>query len=121
MIEDLRLFIARGKCPPLFGRDWIQAFYGKDWAEQLTQKVNAVDDSGKPEKLQATLNKYAATIFKPGLVELKEITANLKLKPNAQTKFCKPRTVPYAVKPKLEEALERMVAESNLEKVDHCE
>ena len=29
--------------------------------------------------------------------------------------------MPYAVKPKLEEALERMVAEGTLEKVDHCE
>ena len=70
--KDLRLFIAEGKCPPLFGRDRIQAFYGKDWAERLTQKVNTVNESGKPEKLQVLLDKYAATIFKPGLGKLKE-------------------------------------------------
>ena len=115
--KDLRLFIAKGDCPPLFGRDWIQAFYGQDWAKRLTKQVNQV----KEVSIEALLDKYKDTVFIFGLGEVKELTAQLKVKPETQAKFYKPRSVPYAVKPKLDEALDRMVAEGNLEKVDYSE
>ena len=115
--KDLRLCIAKGDCPPLFGRDWIQAFYGQDWAKRLTKQVNQV----KEVSIEALLDKYKDTVFMSGLGEVKELTAQLKVKPETQAKFCKPRSVPYAVKPKLDEALDRMVAEGNLEKVDYSE
>ena len=75
----------------------------------------------KSNQLQVLLEKYHQTVFRPGLGELREIEAKLKLKPNAQPKFCKPRPVPYAVKVKLGETLERMVIEGNLEKIDYSE
>ena len=114
------MFVARGNCPSLFGRDWIQVFYGDNWAGRLTQ-VNVLETTQKSNQLQVLLEKYDQTVFRPELGELREIKAKLKLKPNAQPKFCKPRPVPYAVKVKLGETLERMVMEGNLEKIDYSE
>jgi hypothetical protein len=115
--KNVKLYIAKGECPALFGRNWISEFYGKDWAERFTQ-VNLLEIE---DQVQALCKKYDETVFKPGLGKLKEIKASLKLKQNTQPKFCKPRPVPYAVKPKLEATLEKMVAEGNIEKVDYSE
>ena len=119
-IKNLILYVAKRECASLFGRNWIEAFYGKDWAKRLTKKVNSVKE-GAPDQLRGMLDKYVDTVFKPGLGEVKGIQASLKVKPNTQAKFCKPRSVPYAVRPKLEESLERMVEEGNLRKVDYSE
>ena len=80
-----------------------------------------LETAQKSNQLQVLLERYDQTVFRPELGELREIKAKLKLKPNAQTKFCKPRPVPYAVKVKLGETLERMVLEGNLEKIDYSE
>lgn len=60
-------------------------------------------------------------MFKPGLGELKGMTAHLQLKAEATPKFFKPRIIPYAVKPKLEKALVATVKEGNLERVEYCD
>ena len=74
-----------------------------------------------PAELKRILVKCAQFVFKSGLGQLKGIiTAQLKTKPECQSKFYKPRPVPYALKAKVEETIERMVAERNLEKLDYC-
>ena len=45
--------------------------------------------------------------------------ATLTLKENAQSKFCKARPVPYALKEKVETELERLENEGIIQKVDH--
>jgi len=52
-------------------------------------------------EFETLLEKFKETVFKAGLGEVKEITAQLTVKPNTTAKFCKPRPVSYAVKPKL--------------------
>ena len=69
----------------------------------------------KSNPLQVLLEKYNQTVFRPGLGELREMKAKLKLKPNAQPKFCKPYPVPYTFKVQLGETSERMVMDGNLE------
>ena len=75
----------------------------------------------EPTPLKQTIDKYAKTVFKPGLGKLEGITANLKCRPDSQPKFCKPRPVPFALKPRVDEALDRMVADDNLERVDYSD
>ena len=31
--RKVKLFVTKGNCPSLFGRDWIQVFYGDNWQE----------------------------------------------------------------------------------------
>ena len=69
-------------------------------------------------KLQKLLDKYAETVFKPGLGKLKGMTAKLMLRPEAVPRFCKPRPMPYALRPKVEATLEKMEKEGNIEKVE---
>ena len=118
--RKVKLFVAKENCPSLFGRDWIQVFYGDNWAGRLTP-VNVLETKQKSNQLQVLLEKYDQTVFKHGLGELREIKAKLKLNPSTQPKFCKPHPVPYTVKVKLRETLERVVMEGNLEKIDYSE
>uniref|UniRef100_A0A1X7UWI9 Peptidase A2 domain-containing protein n=1 Tax=Amphimedon queenslandica TaxID=400682 RepID=A0A1X7UWI9_AMPQE len=97
-----------------------RAFFGNGWIRRLTSNViGSVDNAEKPFQLREILNKYSDTVFKPGLVELKEIKVQLHLNPEAQPTFYKPRAVPFTVKPKLEKALEEIVEEGNLKRVDY--
>ena len=83
-----------------------QYLFGKDWLQRLIN-IHAVSSQGVPTKLQILLEKYAETVFKPGLGKLEGITASLTLKPDVNPKFCKSRPVPYALQPKVEETLEK--------------
>ena len=83
--RKVKLFVAKGNCPSLFG-DLIQVFYGDNWAERLTQ-ANVLEMTKKGNQLQVLLKKYDQKVFRPGLGELREIKAKLKLKPNAQPKL----------------------------------
>ena len=48
--KQLKLYVAREECPSLFGREWIHAFFGKNWI--LTNKtVHSV------EEVEMKLNK----------------------------------------------------------------
>ena len=76
--RKVKLFVAKGNCPSLFGRDWIQVFYGDNCAGRLTQ-VNVLKTTQKSNQLQVLLEKYDQTVFRPGLEELREIEAKLKL------------------------------------------
>ena len=120
----LTVYVAQSECPSLFGRDWISVFFENQWMRRLVNHsvVNAItQEESKPAELKRILEKYAQSVFKPGLGQLKGITAQLKTKPECQPKFYKPRPVPYALKPKVEETIERMVAEGNLEKLDYSD
>ena len=51
--KDLTIFVAKGNCPSLFGRDWIRAFFGDNWFETLKQQpVNAVHEQNTSERLK---------------------------------------------------------------------
>ena len=79
--------------------------------------VNSIVKHDTPLQLQQLLNKYAGSVFKPGLGKLKGITAKLMLRPESTPRFLKPRPMPYSLRPKVEETLNRMVREGNLTKV----
>ena len=72
-------------------------------------------------KIDELKHKYRNTVFNPNLGTIVGITANLMLKENSIPKFLKARTVPFALKDKIEQTLERMVSEGNIEKVSHSE
>ena len=55
--------------------------------------------------------------FEKGLGTLKNFKAKIHIDPKATPRFCKARTVPFAMRSKVEEELERLVKEGSLEPV----
>ena len=41
MKKMVKIYIAKGECPLLFGREWIDMFFGKDWLQRLVN-INAI-------------------------------------------------------------------------------
>ena len=60
------------------------------------------------------LDRHAA-VFQEGLGKLKGYKAKITLDPQATPHFCKARPVPYALKAKVEEELDRLTAEGIIE------
>ena len=56
-------------------------------------------------------------IFKDELGTVTRIQARIKVKPDSNPVFCKARSVPYAIKPKVEKELDRLVENGILSKV----
>nr|XP_034319447.1 uncharacterized protein K02A2.6-like [Crassostrea gigas] len=110
------LMVVAQKGPALFGRDGLLQFQ-VNWHEikvlklqQSTQKTDAV--------LKEILDKHKA-VFGSEIGKLKGITATLYLEDNARPKFCKARLVPYSLKPKVEEELQRLEKEGIIKPVTH--
>lgn len=110
------LIVVAQKGPALFGREGLLQVQ-ENWHEikelklqQSTQKTDAV--------LKEILDKHKA-VFGSEIGKLKGITATLYLEDNAQPKFCKARLVPYSLKPKVEEELQRLEKEGIIKPVTH--
>ena len=93
----VELVVVEGNGPCLFGRDWLQVFR-LDW-----RRICSV----KEDCLETVLTKYDK-VFQEGLGRLQGYTAKLQVDPEAQPKFFKARSVPYLMKGKIEEELERL-------------
>ena len=64
--------------------------------------------------LKTVLDRHSA-VFQEGLGKLKDYKAKIILDPQATPRFCKARPVPYALKTKVEEELDRLTAEGIIE------
>ena len=95
---QLELIVVAGDGPSLFGRDWLQVIT-LDWAS-----LHMVRQS---QSVQEILDKHAEA-FKEELGLVKEATAKIHVNPTAKPKFCRPRTLPYALRGKVEQELERL-------------
>ncbi|XP_058868762.1 uncharacterized protein K02A2.6-like [Acipenser ruthenus] len=98
-MELLQLYVVEGDYPPLFGREWIKKM-NLNWQEikSLTQ----------PSNLEAVLIKHSS-VFRKELGTMKGIEAKIIVKPDSKPKFCQKRTVPYAIKPKVDAELTRLL------------
>ena len=100
------LLVVKHSGPNLLGRDWLQKFK-LDWRE-----IHSIQLS----PLQALLDKYH-TVFQDTLGTLQNFKAHTYVDPTAKPKYCKAQPIPYAVKAKVEEELDRLVAQGTLEPV----
>ena len=60
-------------------------------------------------------------MFQEGLGEAIGITAKLYVKDNAKPRFCRARTVPHALKAKVEQELQRLTDQKSIEPVSMSE
>ena len=81
-----------------------------DW--KIIGKVNA------SLNLHSILSKHAE-VFNDELGTIQPVTASLQVRPDASPRFCKARSVPFAIKSSIEDELERLESSGVLQKVDY--
>ena len=110
--KTLNLYVVGGEGPSPLGRDWLTELQ-LDWRElYLVNKSH--------QSLQEILNKHSA-VFKEGLGEAIGIKAKLYVKDNAKPCFCRARTVPHALRTKVEQELKRLTDQKSIEPVPMSE
>ena len=109
---SVSLPVVTGAGPNLLGRDLITTF-GVD-----LQNLTAVNTIAAGGPLQELLHKHSP-VFSEGLGCYNGPPVTLKVKPDAQPKFYKARSVPFALKGKVEEELQDLQARGILSPVKH--
>ena len=102
--QNLPLLVVKGNGHSLFGRNWLSCIR-LNWDE-----IHQIHNSS----LKAVLDRHSV-VFQEGLGELKGYKAKITVDPQATPRFCKARPVPYAIKTKVEEELDRLMAEGIIE------
>ena len=109
--KTLNLYVVGGEGPSLLERDWLTELQ-LDWSElYLVNKSH--------QSLQEILNKHS--VFKERLGEAIGIKAKLYVKDNTKSCFCKARTVPHALRTKVEQELKRLTNQKSIEPVPMSE
>ena len=110
--EDLGLVVVDGGGPSLLGRDWLERLR-LDWGE--IRKVHQA-----PSTLESLLVVYG-NLFRNELGTIKGVTAKLHISPGAKPRFHRPRSIPYALRSRVDQALERLMSDGILEAVQFSE
>ena len=100
--------------PSLIGRDWL-AHLRLDWAS-----IRHIATSEASSEVQKLTEKYSQ-VFQAGPGIMKQLRAHLTLKPEAKPKYFCPRPVPYAIKERVGQELNRLEETGVLRKVKHSE
>ena len=107
--KPAKLLVVRGNGPSLLVRDWL-GIVKLDW-----QAVNTVNADDKLESLLAQHTK----LFAPELGRMKDIQVELDVDTSAPPKFVKARPVPFALRDRVDDELNRLVREGILEPVKY--
>ena len=97
----LEVFVIKKGGPPLLGRDFMNKF------NLGIQQIKYV--ASEQDFLSNFEIKYKE-VFSEGVGTFTMGQIKIKLKPNVQAKFFKPRALPYALKDKVEQELNRLVS-----------
>lgn len=107
-VGTLPLYVAKGNCPSILGRVWLENLK-LNW-----QTVKMLSPSSS--ELTAVLQRHQ-DVFKSELGLMKDITVKLSLKSDARPKFLKARSVPYAIRSKVDAELDALITSGVLEPV----
>ena len=121
----LPLVVVKGKGPPLLGRNWL-AEVVLDWQTLTNNFANKIETGQSSQSnvfssdIQPLLMAFKE-LFQEGLGEMKGIQARVRSKPESTPKFFKPRSVPYALKERIEEDLKRLEQLGVIEQISHSD
>eukprot|EP00731_Ephydatia_muelleri_P012858 Em0007g168a len=134
--KSLPLVVVEGEEAPLFGRNWlVQVDVAWDVLKNTFVqecKTHAIVAScsqgqspptgarGNPPALDELLKRYDV-IFKQQLGKIKDLKATIRVQSEATPNFFKPRPVAYALRERVEQELERLVAIGVMEPISHSE
>ena len=83
-------------------------------------EVNRVEATGEKSLNFMDLVAKHEPVFRDELGKIDGVEVIIKLKPDAQPVFCRPRSVPYAYRGKVEEALQKLVEKGTIEEVQRA-
>ena len=107
--SQLPMVVVQGAGPTLLGRNWLMQVK-LDW-----QAIHSVHYCSSD--LQAVLDRHSR-VFQEGLGTLKGFEAKIYIDPQAQPKFYRARPIPYALRDKVFQELQRLQDEGTLEPVE---
>lgn len=110
--KTLILAIVARKGPPLVGTNWLQHFV-LDWP-----KIKSILLANEP--VRQLLQDYS-DVFRDGLGTITPFKASLSVSPSANPRFHRPRPVPYALRPLVEQELERLERAGVLQPGSHSD
>ncbi|ETW98967.1 MAG: hypothetical protein ETSY2_41820 [Candidatus Entotheonella gemina] len=113
--EDLGLVVVGGEGPSLLGRDWLGRLR-LDWREIRMLKTTL----DTPDTLEAVLAKHSS-LFSDELGTIRGVTAKLHVSPGAKPRFYRPRSIPYALRSRVDQALQKLVSEGIVEPIQFSE
>lgn len=102
LTKECSLIVMEGDGPSLMGRDWLLKFR-LDW-----QSIGQVQMQSFQDRLGPMLEKYAE-VFSEKPSKIQPFEAKLVLKGEGRPVFCRPRSVPFALKGAIEEELAKLV------------
>ena len=102
--EELMVYVVDGEGPNIMGRDWLNHF------KVSLQGIYNLVGTHTTSDLEEVLSKHADA-FSKGLGKLKGFKAKLYIEPGAKPKFCKARTVSWAMKDLVTAELDRLDSE----------
>ena len=111
VIQATFVVVDVGKQLPLLGRDWMLLLQFDVVA--LMDKVTQVHHTSVDATLTEIMTEFA-DVFRDELGILKGIEATITVDESAPPRFHKPRHVPFALKEKVEEQLDKQVKEGEL-------
>ncbi|KAI7797170.1 hypothetical protein IRJ41_014565, partial [Triplophysa rosa] len=110
--KKMPLVVVKGSGPCLLGRAWLEGLQ-LQWSEiKLIQSEEVT--------LMQVLFRHEE-VFKEELGMLKGTIATLHVPKDASPRFFRPRSVPYALKPKVEEEINRLLREKIISPVKYAE
>ena len=107
--HKLSAFIVCGNSIPLLGRDWMKVV-------KLNWNIFKIRCSDV-----GTVLEKNADVFMDGTGVIHGEKAVIHMKDNVCPKFCRARTVPYALRKKVENELDRLEKENVIQKVEHSD
>ena len=112
----LDLYVVQNDNVPLFGREWLRNIQ-LNWQSIKMMKATEKSEQPTPERLKNLFDCFPS-VFQDGVGTLAQIKAKIAIEENAPPKFHKARTLPYALRPKVELELKRLEDQGILSKVD---
>ena len=109
----LSLVVVSGKGPTLMGRDWLKNL---DVLWQRSVDVHQVSSSSVSSGLNAVLDRHV-NLFKEELGLVKGVKATLSVDKTATPRFFRARSVPFALRDRVESELDKLVKEGILHPV----
>jgi len=107
---SLPLVVVKGNGPTLLGRNWLGSLR-LDWS-----KIQSTPCT----RLQNLLEKYKEA-FHDKLGSFRGRQAKIEVNPQATPHFYKARTLPYAMREKVEEEINRLLSEGIIEPVEYAD